>query len=176
MPTEFAERVIALDPGQRTGYAIAEMSEDYFRLVESGVMPQREMALVLAKWQALDWPTERLSSVARPAVPRFNVITWESWRPRRKNGSMDWIEGDRLLPAQHVGQIRLIAWMSGAKMVEQEPADKSAFTASLPAVLDDLDQESNEQHDQDARWHLWGYFFRNWFTGTKDPNDFITLG
>jgi hypothetical protein len=166
---DFAERVIALDPGQRTGFAVAEMALDYFHLVESGVKPQREMALWLAKQQGIASMTDP-QRWDGPLVPRFNVVTWESWRPRRKNGSMNWIEGDRLLPAQHVGQIRLIAWMSGAKMVEQEPADKRTFLANLPAGLREFDDESSEQHDQDARWHLWGYFFREWFSATVEPN------
>jgi hypothetical protein len=36
-------------------------------------------------------------------------------------------------------------------------------------VLKVLDRDSTEQHDQDARMHLWLYFWRNWFTGSKPP-------
>lgn len=165
---EFAERVIALDPGQRTGYAVGEMEEDYFRLVESGVLPQQLMAVKLAEWQGVRGPKG-----GPLVVPRFNVITWESWRPRPKNGSMEWIKGDRLLSAQHVGQIRFIGILSGARLLEQEPRDKTRFLASLPRQLRELDRVSNEQHDQDARWHLWGYFFDNWFTTRVDPEDTV---
>jgi hypothetical protein len=86
---------------------------------------------------------------------------------------MDWIEGDRLLPAQHVGAIRLIADLSGARYTELAPAQKHIWVASMPPIFHKLDEYSSEQHDQDARWHLWGYFFTNWFTGKVKPEDTV---
>lgn len=168
-----SEHVIALDPGQRTGWASARMDVDRFELIASGVKAQREMALWLAEQQGVAFMNNpgRWEYVGR----EYDVLVWESWRPFLKNGSMDWIKGDRLLPAQHVGQIRLIAWLSGARGVEQEPSQKKPYLASLPPALRALDAESSEQHDQDARRHLWGYFFENWFTGQVPPADCVQL-
>lgn len=165
-----SEHVIALDPGGRSGWASARMDVDRLELTGTGVMRQDQMARWLANQQDVgqmgdrEWPEFH---------PEFDVIVAESWRPRRINGSMNWIENDPLLSAQHLGQIRLIADLSGAKYVEYAPAQKPTWVASMPTVFGTLDEDSNEQHDIDARMHLWGYFFENWFTGTVDSEGVI---
>lgn len=163
------EHVIALDPGGRSGWASARMDLDRFELTGTGVLRQDMMARLLADWQGVTaWP----ASTRRRT---YDVIVAESWRPRRINGSMDWTEGDPLLSAQHLGQIRLIAQLSGAKYVEYSPAQKPVWVASMPAKLKELDVDSNELHDQDARMHLWGYFFENWFSGEGAPGEYIRV-
>lgn len=161
--------VIALDPGGRSGYATAYMNIDRLVITGGGVLRQDLMARWLAEKQAIVY-NGRYKPFPR-AERTFDVIVAESWRPRRKNGSMNWIEGDPLLSVQHVGQIRLIADLSGTPYVEQRPSQKRVFTASMPPKLLDLDRYSNEQHDKDARMHLWGYFFEEYFTGQKSPED-----
>lgn len=168
------ENVIALDPGGRSGWASAYMHQDRLELTGTGVLRQDMMARWLADQQQIgtrDCVDD--SGLSMRMDPSYDVIVAESWRPRRKNGSMDWIEGDPLLSAQHVGQIRLIADLSGAKYVEFSPAQKHVWVASMPAKLKALDVDSNEQHDQDARMHLWGYFFEQWFSGDGDPEECI---
>lgn len=147
------------------------MSVDSLVLGRSGVLRQDKMARWLAARQAIEGSTTPRYGEG----PAFDVIACESWRPRRKNGSMDWIEGDPLLSAQHVGQIRLIADLSGARYVEQSPAQKSVFETNMPAKLRSLNDLSSEMHDQDARLHLWGYFFTEWFTGELDPEDCVVV-
>lgn len=80
---------------------------------------------------------------------------------------MEWIKGDPLLSPQHVGQIRLVADLSGARQVTQHPSDKPLAVATMPQKLKDWDKDSTEQHDQDARQHLWLYFYRNWLDLSK---------
>jgi hypothetical protein len=166
-----SEHVIALDPGGRSGWASAKMDVDRLELTGSGVLRQDLMARWLARQQGVG----NLAYVqARDTLgPKFQVIVNEGWRPRRQNGSMDWIEGDPLLSSQHVGQIRLIADLSLTQYVEQAPSQKDVYRASFPEALRSLDDLSSELHDQDARLHLWGYFFTNWFTGTVDPEHTI---
>jgi hypothetical protein len=102
-------------------------------------------------------------------------MVYESWYPREENGSMEWIKGDRLLTPQHIGQLRFVADLSGAKIVEQHPTDKPQAKATMPQVLKDYDYYSNEQHDKDARMHLWLYFWREWFTATFPPLSTVLL-
>lgn len=167
---DVTEHVIALDPGGRTGWASARMGLDHFEFTGSGVLRQDMMARWLVDQQNI------LDQNGAPGFGKsFQVIVAESWRPRRKNGSMDWIEGDPLLSAQHLGQIRLIADLSGARYVEYSPKQKPVWIASMPAVLKALDDLSSEQHDQDARMHLWGYFFENWFSGEGEPEDYVVV-
>jgi hypothetical protein len=175
------ERVIALDPGGRSGWASATMSIDRLVVTGSGVLRQDWMARWLAAEQSVHFiqPSVeglgKIRGVLHPDGRKHDVIVAESWRPRRKNGSMDWIEGDPLLSAQHLGQIRLIADLSGAKYVEYAPAQKPIWVASMPDKLKALDDLSSEQHDQDARMHLWGYFFTEWFSGEVDPEDCVVV-
>ena len=168
------ESVIALDPGGRSGWASALMSEDKLVLTGGGVMRQDLMARWLADQQVVA-AASLPASVQRMAkeMAVYGVIVCESWRPFPKDGSMAWIQGDPLLSAQHVGQIRLIADLSGARYVEQPPSSKTMYTASMPKKLLDLDVYSSEQHDKDARMHLWGYFKENWFTASQDPESVV---
>lgn len=162
------EHVVAMDPGGRSGWAAAKMGPDYLKLTGTGVLRQDLMADWFATQQGIIAPKGY-----QPKPRTFDVAVIEAWRPRRINGSMDWIEGSNLISAQHVGQLRWIARTSGAKIVMYEPAQKDGFVASMPPLWLSLDQDSNEQHDQDARMHLWGYFFDEWFSATQDPEGLI---
>lgn len=163
------EHVIALDPGERCGWATGLMGLDSLEVTGYGTLRLQDMALALAKAQDV-----RYCGAARVTNARqYGRIVWESWRPRRQNGSMDWIENDRLLSAQLVGQIRLIAWMSGAETKEYSPTMKTGFQASMPPQLVELQELASEQHPQDALMHLWGWFFENWFTAEGDPIDCV---
>jgi hypothetical protein len=152
------------------------MTTDQLVLGDGGVLPQKDMAVWLARQQGVVGEQHRLETLIRK---QWDIMVCESWRPFRRNGSMDWIEGSPLIYAQHVGQVRLVSMLAGAKYVEQQPRDKynpathTVPPASYPQVLLDVDAESSEQHDQDARYHLWVYFFRNWFTGTTKPDDCV---
>jgi hypothetical protein len=77
---------------------------------------------------------------------------------------MNWIQGDQLLSAQLVGQIRLVGWLSGAKLVGYGPDRKRVAMASMPDALKARMADCHEQHDQDALMHLWLYAFENWVT------------
>lgn len=173
-----SEHVVAFDPGGRSGWASARMSEDSFVLTGGGVLRMDLMAKFFADVQNVvylhkPWKVQ-LDAHDRP-VKAFNVMVYESWKPRRDDqGRLDWLEGDELVNAQHVGQLRLIAQMSDTRIVEQHPSDKPMAVATMPKPLLDLDKYSNEQHDKDARMHLWLYFWRNWFTGGMAPASTVT--
>lgn len=178
------EHVIALDPGGRSGWASARMSEDRFELTGGGVLRMDLMGRWFAEQQAVVYLYKPWKVITEPVVgygyvdhPRnFDVMVYESWKPRRdEQGRLDWIEGDSLVNAQHVGQLRLIADLSGARIVEQHPSDKPQAVATMPAKLLELDRDSNEQHDKDARMHLWLYFWRQWFTASVPPESTVTV-
>jgi hypothetical protein len=159
------EHVIATDPGGRSGWASATMEPDSFVLTGSGVLREDFMPDWFAEEQEIGRMDERIE-----VMPRFDVFVYESWYPRPdENGSMQWIQGDNLAEAQQIGALRWIARASGAKIVTQHPSDKTLAVATMPDELAVLDRDSSEQHDRDARMHLWLYFWRNWFTGSKPP-------
>lgn len=160
-----SEHVFACDPGGRSGWASARMSSDRFEFTGSGVLREDLMP---------DWFAEQ-QNVGFGIIdnaPNFSAMVYESWYPRRDDqGKMDWIEGAALMPVQQIGALRWIARASGAKIVTQHPSDKPIAVATMPEVLKLLDRDSTEQHDQDARMHLWLYFWRNWFEGSVKPSE-----
>lgn len=174
-----SELVMACDPGGRSGWAEATMDVDRLELGEAGVLPMRDMGLWAAEQQRVGRLVNGRGRGDEDFTPRWGVMVIESWRPFPRDGSMNWIQGSNLIYAQHVGQVRLVADLSGAQIVMQEPRDKYNPTTktvppqAYPQAMLDIDALSSEQHDQDARYHLWVYFFRNWFTGAKEPNDCI---
>lgn len=105
------------------------------------------------------------------AKPEFDVFVYESWYPREEDGGMEWIKGNALYTPQQIGALRWIARQSGAKIVTQHPSDKKAANITMPGVFAKLNRDSTEQHDQDARMHLWLYFWRNWFVGNVGPSE-----
>lgn len=135
------------------------MSPDRFEFTGAGVLREDMMPDRFAFWQNLMDPDGH--------PPDFDVFVYESWYPRRdkETGSMDWIESNPLMAVQQIGALRWIARASGAKIVTQHPSDKGLAIATMPEALAVLNRDSNEQHDQDARMHLWLYFWRNWFEG-----------
>lgn len=156
------ERVIAIDPGERAGWASATLDENSLTGIEHGVLPCKDMALELFHWQhkvSVDHPNG-----GRP----FDVIVYETWRPRRIAGSMDWIQGNQLLSAQLVGQIRMVAWLSKAKLKGYGPDRKTVSLTSMPGALRFRMDSCPEQHDQDALMHLWMYAFENWVTDPRN--------
>jgi hypothetical protein len=161
------ERVIAIDPGERAGWAAAIVEENRISSIEHGVLAQTEMALELARCQGIQ-PTE---DPPLQLWRQYGVIVYETWRPRPKNGSMNWIQGNQLLSAQLVGQIRLLGRLSGAKLVGYGPDKKTVALASMPGALRARMDGCHEQHDQDALMHLWMYAWDNWATTTPDKFD-----
>lgn len=149
------ERVIAIDPGDvRTGWAAATIAENSITAITYSVVPREEFTRELDMTQRLElWES-------------YDVIVCETFRPVRKHGSMDWIEGDELLTARQIGAIELIAESSAAKFVPQEPSRKPVGVASMPSAL--ADRPVKTQHDADALIHLWLYAFDNWVTDPRN--------
>jgi len=170
-----SELVMACDPGGRSGWNEAAMDVDRFELGEGGVLPMRDMGMWLAHQQGVGLRQGQAFD------PRWEKLICESWRPFPRNGGMEWIQGSNLIYAQHVGEVRLVAKLSGVECVMQEPRDKynpatkAVPPPGYPEALTEVDMQSSEQHDQDARYHLWVYFFRNWFTGAVNPNDCVVI-
>lgn len=137
--------------------------------VKGFVMDTKEFPLWLAQQQHVIGlgSTEELCYVGK-GERAFDVVVYETWKPRPIDGSMSWIQGNPLISAQMVGQIRLIAWLSKATLRGQGPNVKKAAFAQIEsgmpgtAILKRRIHSSTEQHDKDALAHLWRYYRDHW--------------
>lgn len=131
-------------------------------------MPLKGFANWLAVQQGVCLPPRETTLFYDDKKPAFDIIVYETWRPRPIAGSMNWIQGNPLLTSQLIGMIRLIGWLSGAVLRGQGPdAKKAAFAqieSGMPgtAILRRRIHSSTEQHDKDALAHLWRYYREHW--------------
>lgn len=139
--------VIAIDPGERVGWATARMRTNKFELEEHAVLPLKEFGLMLHNEQTYQGDTA------------YDTLVYETWRARPQNGSMNWIKGNDMQPSQVIGMIRLVGWLSGATLKSYPPKAKMVAQATMPQWLQDRKAQSNEEHDKDALDLLWHHYF-----------------
>lgn len=159
-------RVIALDPGKLTGWAAADIDEvGEWGNLKHGIMGEKEMVLSLAGDQGLEQTYQNRSVLRSRGGPHpiYAVIVYENWVLYRKHAE-EYIGSD--MPySQQIGQYRLIAWLSGAKIVKHDAARKTlalkqarSFHPELAAKVEDIQVRAHKDaHDGDALLHLFGY-------------------
>lgn len=134
-------RVLAIDPGERVGWATGLLgaSADEFEIENRGVHPLQDFALKLGK-----------------SIADYDVVVYESWR--LYPGMAKRMVGNDMQPAQLVGIIRYLGWISPTvKLVTQGAKIKETALKTMPDWLSEHMKQSTEQHDQDAIMHLWYY-------------------
>lgn len=132
-------RIIALDPGDTTGFAYGVLTDDgQFRLELAG---EREWL------QMCEWLHENLER------RYLDEVVIESWRLRP--GRAPALSGGRLIPVQCIGAIRLACALNKTPLHVQEPAIKQVVdrmmgdTAYLP---------KGSNHAKDATRHLFYHY------------------
>lgn len=165
---DLRKRVIAIDPGdRRVGIATATVEPGNLTKTKGFVMGPKEFALWLAEQQGIGQVIEGHGH-DNPHAANFDIIVYETWRPRPIDGTMSWIQGNPLLATQLIGMIRMIGWLSGAVLRGQGPDVKKAAFAQIEsgmadtAILKRRIHSSTEQHDKDALAHLWRYYRDHW--------------
>lgn len=152
-------RVLALDPGERVGWARADIADDgSWSDLRHGITPLRDMAvavhrsLVDATWQDV-----------HPAV--YDVVVMEDWRLYPGNAKS--MVGSSFPSVQFVGMVRLCCWLSGTKLVMQGAVTKKTADKTAARLRPDLYElvtrpiSHDDGHDQDALRHLWFYTYKN---------------
>lgn len=154
-------RVLAMDPGERVGWATGwielpgdstphdhEVSEPTLTIDTHGISFLKDMAL-------------KLHTVAQ----EYDVIVYETWRLRADKARS--FIGSEFLSSQFIGMVRLCAWLSPhTTLVPQGPgtkktADKyiAAHQPDIQRRLDALPKNHDDGHDGDALRHLAFFFF-----------------
>lgn len=136
-------RVMAIDPGERTGWAIGEIDPEApeLTIVEQGVDQLRDFAFLL-----------------REKIEEVDVVVYETWRlyPHMARKLI----GNDMQPSQLVGIIRFVSWLNPeVALVSQGATIKKTAFKTMPDDMKRRLANSSEQHDQDAVMHLWFYFW-----------------
>lgn len=156
------KRVLALDPGDRVGYARADVNDDgTWENLEHGITPLKQCALevhaALTSGDA-DWIT-----------PKYDLIVMERWALYGHMASK--MVGSEIPSAQFIGMVKLSAWLAGVPVVMQNARD---VNSNRPGVLAPAEAHMkrfnpelfalvtqpgahDEQHDLVAIKHLYYY-------------------
>lgn len=150
MSTE-TERIIALDPGERTGWAAGVWDPQAGQLGElrQGVATLKDMAMALGD-----------------RIHTYDTVIYETWRlyPHMARA----MTGNDFQPVQLVGIIRFLSWQHPhIKLVSQGANIKDTALKTMPKELADRFKRSSEQHDKDALMHLWHYIWRTRIDGNE---------
>jgi hypothetical protein len=151
--------VLAIDPGEKVGWAWGEILDERFLQVRShGIQHLKPFALELATPEAPLF------------IERFDVVIYERWRLQARYAQQ--LTGNDMQTSQLIGMIRLLAWQHSVKLVAQDPKDyKQGWVVAPPtvrAILDTLPKAHDESHDGPALGHLAHYWFKNYFDPTKE--------
>lgn len=150
-------RVLAIDPGERVGWAIGEIDPDgpSLNLVDHGISTLKEFGSALHRTVVVE--------------KNYDVVIYETWRLSGRDPHK--FVGNDMKTSQLIGMIRLCAWVSGTTLVSQPPGDKNAAlerttkheqAAVIREVLDRMPKSHDDAHDGDAIGHLWQYYWRKY--------------
>lgn len=131
-------RVIAIDPGEATGWATGRIGDGTLQLDKVGHSPWKQFAMTYAHTMI-------------DGKDPFQVVIYESWRLRADVAKS--MIGADFTASQCIGIIKLGAWWQNAILVTQEPSYKNVIdrqmggTGYLPA-------RDGVEHERDAVRHL----------------------
>lgn len=137
-------RIIALDPGDATGWATGRIRDGKLDVTASGYGPWKEVGLRL--WRAQSSPDP------------FSHIVYEAWRLRP--GHERTFIGSDFPSVQMVGQLKAAAWWAPVDVTlhSQEPHIKPVIDKQMTHLgAGDYLPQSEVEHDRDALRHLHYY-------------------
>lgn len=153
------ERVLAIDPGERVGWARAVLHPDGVlrwtdpdtegtcpgvRDVVQGVTPLKDFALKLGE-----------------VFGEYDTVVYETWRLYPHMAKK--LIGNDMQPSQMVGIIRYCAWLNPkVKLVSQGADTKNLADNAYGAWLAPRFELSTEEHDKDALRHLVWYWHKQY--------------
>lgn len=133
-------RIMAVDPGEMTGWAIGTLTDGSLVIDQYGYDPWKVYAINLANVQKGENP--------------FDIIVYESWRLRPQNAKQ--LVGSDFPSSQCIGAIKISAWTSGATLATSEPAYKPVIDRQMGGT-DYLPKRDTVEHYRDAIRHICWY-------------------
>lgn len=155
--------ILAIDPGERVGWAHGRIVGDQLVVIDHGIEPLKQFALFMARPRHDDgvWPEPW-------ALQYYDTVVYERWRLNAAVAQA--LIGNDMQTSQLIGMIRLLGWLHNVKLVSQDPKDQvigeRCAPHSVTAILDTLPKAHDESHDGSALKHLAYYWYRNYFDPT----------
>ena len=139
--------VIAIDPGERVGWATAVAHPNSgLELTNHGISQLKPFALKLGK-----------------SIDKYDVVIYEKYVLFGGERGLAQIGGE-IPTAQLVGMIRLLAWQHDKKLVGQAPKIKKTADKTAQGVWKELIESESKTHDDahdiDAIRHLWYWYWK----------------
>lgn len=155
-------RVLALDPGERVGWARADVSSDgQWTDLRHGITELRDMALAVHR--SLVLPIFDPAKEEPP--PDYDVVIVEDWR--LYPGMAQQFVGSSFPAVRFIGAVQLCCWASGTKIVMQGARIKKPALQTMAKLRPELYElctrpgAHDDTHDLDALMHLWFYTFKH---------------
>lgn len=158
-----ARRIIAIDPGEMTGWAIGKVYDSWTDDVNG---KERPASLLVEQYGYDPWKgfVMNFANVMEGGNP-FDIVVYESFRIRATAAKA--LTGSDVPTAQCIGAIKLSAWRSGAGIVTSEPSNKPVIDRQMGGT-DYLPRRDQVEHYRDAVRHI------HWYAVNKegiDPSD-----
>ena len=127
-----SEVVLAIDPGERVGFATGIIADGELEVTGQGVAPLQDFAIKLGK-----------------AIANYDTVVYETWRLRPDMARK--MVGNDFQPVQLIGVIRYLGWLHPTvRLKSLGPNTKVTGHKVMPPVLRERLAHSTEEHDQDA--------------------------
>lgn len=155
-------RVLALDPGEKVGYARADVDTATGEWTDfrHGITPLKDMAL--AVYDALVWHDY---TTEMPGEPRYDLVIMEDWRLRPVEAKT--LIGSSFPSVQFIGMCKMACWLANVPFVMQGASLKVTADKTMKALRPELYDlvtrpvSHDNGHDLDAIRHLWIHTFKN---------------
>lgn len=160
-------RVLAIDPGERVGWATGVVNEvpvqgdehsgvHTLEVTSHGISRLKDFGIKMHEVLVTD--------------PKYDVLIYETWRLRA--GQARKFAGNDFQPVQLIGMARLCAWLNPhVQLVSRPPGVAQPDSVArktvaahpqgepIQAILDNLPKTHDDAHDGDALLHLWAWYW-----------------
>lgn len=168
-------RVLALDPGDRVGWARADIADDgTWTDLRHGITPLKQMALSVHKALLPEPWFDHCTEERVDEASAYDVVVMERWALFKHMAVA--LTGSEIPSAQFVGMVKQSCWLAGVPLVMQNPRDVNSNRAGVlapaeasmkklrPELFEVVTQPGahDDLHDMVAIKHMWLYTFKNY--------------
>lgn len=143
-------RLLAIDPGEKFGWATADFSSAIFAVGTHGITPAKEFIVKLFE-----------------VVDTYDVVVFESYRISSVPARLKAHAGSDVPTLQYIGAIRAACWLNPTvRCIDQAPATKKTADSTMPNWLREkiaaLPRAHDDSHDGDALRHAWFFYWKRY--------------